>query len=115
MPKTITQAIAEVEQFLRQYAPPGMAAKVYPYTENEDEHRQRPWCGVLVAEVSFFGDRSGCSFMQVDLPHGLAMCAQVERCLLAVLEDWDADGGTDGQEEFERLAYLLKPPEESHA
>lgn len=103
------QAIVQVEHFLQQFAPKGTTPKIYDYFGGESaEREQHPWCGVRVAEVSFVSNRSGCAFMQTDLPHGLAVCAQVERCILAILEGWDMTEGGDGHEEFWRLSTLFK-------
>lgn len=43
-----------------------------------------------VAEVGQDGGKNGWTYMQSDLPHGLAVCAAVERLTLAV-QDGDAD------------------------
>lgn len=57
----------------------------------------------LVAEVDWHNKRGGASYMQVDLPLGLAVCAQVERWLVALMEGWP----DIVIEERRRLAYLL--------
>lgn len=51
--------------------------------------------GPRVAEVSLLlrppgspGSVFGFSFMQGDIPHGLAACAAVERVIIAVVEGW---------------------------
>jgi hypothetical protein len=107
------EAVAKVEEFLQQFCKGDLKAKVYDYLGRGDTLKERPFVGVRVAEVSFFNDRGGCSFMQSDVPEGLAMCAQVERCILATIEDWDADGNGDGEEECERLRYLMTEPVKS--
>lgn len=50
-----------------------------------------PW-GVRIAEVGYSinegdGKASGFTFMQSDLPYGLAVCAQVERLLVTMLAE----------------------------
>lgn len=98
----------------------GFRWKIYDYYNGRAGHlKDRPWTGVRVTEVSISNGTSGGSYMQVDLPWGLAYCAQVERCILALVEGWnqgaeyvDEDGGylsgncTD--EEFWRLTELFE-------
>jgi hypothetical protein len=73
---------------------------------------KRPWCGVRVAEVDFHTKDAGGSYMQVDAPIGLAICAQVERCILALIEGWNEEeprtGGYETDEEFDRLRIAFE-------
>lgn len=94
--------------------------RIYDYYGGSAEGlKSRPWTGARVSEVSVAGPRGGGSYMQIDLPWSLAFCAQVERCILALVEGWnqgaeyvDEDGGylsgncTD--EEFWRLNDFIE-------
>ncbi len=90
---TYTNAIAQVEKFLTKYADKDTSVRIYKWPDST--------VGIRVAEVSFFTDNAGASYMQSDLPYGLAVCAQVERYIIALVEE------TDEEEELSRLAYLL--------
>jgi len=80
------------------------------YDGSAAELTRRPWCGIRVAEVSFHDERGGGSYMQVDAPWGIAVCGQVERCILALIEAWNdsAAPSFETDEEFERLRDLLR-------
>jgi hypothetical protein len=91
----INAATSKVETFLNRFAPQGMKSKVHRWGDSTP----------LVSEVSFSDNRAGCAYMQSDLPWGLAVCAQVERCVVAVSEGWENED--DGKEEFQRLEWLL--------
>lgn len=93
----IEQAKLAVEGHLLRHAPTGLSPKIYTYN---DEVNKRPLAGCIVSEVSFISNSGGCSYMQVDLPWGLAVCAQVERCILAIAEGWEKE---EIDEEFARL------------
>ena len=61
--------------------------------------------GLRVCEVDFWRDRGGgtgggSSFMQVEVPEGLAVCAATERAIISLLEEWPA------QEQYEEIARL---------
>jgi hypothetical protein len=54
---------------------------------------------VRVAEVSFASNSAGFAFMQSDVPHGIAVCALVERLVLDLIDEeslLDADDELDG-------------------
>jgi hypothetical protein len=108
MPKRdkFTEAVTAVEGYLLRHAPKGMTPKIYTYRELDA--RQRPFAGCIVAEVAFDNDRGGCSFMQVDVPWGIAVCGQTERCILAFVEDWPKD---ELDEELQRLSYCFTSAE----
>jgi hypothetical protein len=118
-PLRYAQAIAHVERWLEaeiltsdQRKRDGLRVTIYDYFDRRGaSRRQRPWCGVRVAEVDFHHEHGGASFMQVDSPWGIAVCGQVERCILALIEAWNRDVGQTGSyetdEEFERLRYLF--------
>jgi hypothetical protein len=64
---------------------------------------------IRVAEVGFVqrnatGITGGC-YMQSDLPHGLAVCAQVERYIISLTKNFEPE---EILEERERLLWLLK-------
>ncbi len=109
------KAIEAVEAKLLALAkmPPGYAAKIYDYAldfsskeRDLDKHsKERPYCGIRVAEVSFHNDRGGSSYMQVDVPYGLLTCAAVERILLALVEDWEDE---EIEEEWWRLERVIE-------
>ena len=109
------EAIAKVEAKLLEYAKAvGYQAHIYDYTYSptgkahdiQQSIKERPYCGIRVSEVSFSKANGGCSFMQVDVPHGLAVCAATERVLLALVEEWEEE---EIEDEFWRLQELLKP------
>lgn len=109
-PMGYAEAVAYVENFLGEIAlsdearADGYVCTIYDYFDGEPAKLAgRPWVGIRVAEVAFHKPRSGASYMQVDVPWGIAVCAQVERCLLALIEGWD----NETAEEFERLAFLF--------
>lgn len=82
-----------------------------PQTEPPDAKRLRS-IGLRVAEVSFWKPApgstperplgGGCSYMQVDVPWGAAVCLLTERLILAYAEGWTAE---EIAEEGERLVY----------
>jgi hypothetical protein len=99
----------------------GVQCSIYDYHDgNADNLKKRPWTGVRVAEVSFHTKGGGSSFMQVDMPWGVAVCGQVERCILALVEGWnrnakwveEGDSGyfdmDDTDAEFWRLGHLFE-------
>ncbi len=59
------------------------------YTVDIHMWERNEWIGVHVSEVSISTTNRGTSWMQADKPHGLAVCAQVERVLLAYVDDTD--------------------------
>lgn len=75
--------------------------------------------GPRVAEVGFTtkhkpddladGGMSGGVYMQCDAPHGIAVCAQAERYLIALMLGPDAEGWPPDniEEEWERLTTLI--------
>lgn len=72
--------------------------------------------GARVAEVSFeFGEpgtvgSGGAAFMQVDVPHGLAVCAAVERLIIAMCAgDWPVD---ELEDDKWRLVQAIWPAKE---
>lgn len=90
---------------------------VYDYHDgNAANLIKRPWTGVRVSEVDISCSTGGGSYMQVDMPWGVAFCGQVERCILALVECWnepvqkDSDGTEwgDTDSEFWRLGYLIE-------
>ncbi len=101
----------------------GYTAKVYDYFDGDAENgtqslTDRPFCGVRVSEVDFSNSRGGGSYMQTEAPWGIAVCGQVERCILALIEGWNDETNSytadDGEEygetdaEFLRLDELFK-------
>ncbi len=74
---------------------PGWTVDIYTWPRDE-------WVGVRVAEVSISTASAGTSWMQSDLPHGLAVCAQVERVLLEYVGECD-----DLDHELDALDRLL--------
>ncbi len=119
-------AITHTEQWLNSVhlrgedAARGFTWKIYDYYDRDEQGlAERPWVGVRVSEVSIASPAGGASYMQVDQPWGIAICAQVERCILALVEGWNRDaeyvpedGGymplADTDEEFWRLSGLLE-------
>lgn len=67
--------------------------------------------GPRVAEVGWTSDdrRSGWTFMQGDVPWGLAVCAQVERVLITEMYLEDSD---ETENEVGRLLWLLNQERE---
>lgn len=76
--------------------------------------------GFRVAEVGFTrrsdAGVGGSSYMQVDVPQGLAVCAAVERAVIALVEEWeypfpldgdDVDELSEQRSELWRLAFLI--------
>ena|SRR5579864_1736438 len=107
MMKKFREAVASVEGYLLRHAPKGMTPTIYTYQEltRQQKAPRRPWAGVMVSEVSFHSDLAGCSFMQVDVPWGIAVCGQTERCILAFIENWPEE---EKQEELDRLSYCFQ-------
>lgn len=101
----------------------GWTCSVFDYFDGDETRlRERPWLGVRISEIGVSGPTAtgsaGASWMQGELPWGLAFCAQAERCILALIECWndaevDADHiiqGTD--EEFDNFALLIEESNE---
>lgn len=65
----------------------------------------------LVAEVDFHNEVGGSCYMQVDYPHGIAICGQVERWIVALMGDW-CDADEIVREERRRLSWFLTPDPE---
>jgi hypothetical protein len=95
----------------------GFAWHVVDYHDGDEGNLlKRPWTGVRVAEVDCHNKSGGGSYMQVDMPWGVAMCGQVERCILALVENWNRDVYTDDageswgetDNEFWRLKHLFE-------
>jgi hypothetical protein len=117
---TYDEAIAKVKEKLLEYAkvPAGYQCSIYDYALNfstkqrdlEQHAKDHPYCGIRVAEVSFSNASGGCSYMQVDVPWGIAVCAQTERVLLALVEGWDED---EIEEEYWRLEQCFAVQEKS--
>lgn len=62
------------------------------YCWDNDDAKRKAVLGPRVAEVDFVRGNSGSSFMQVDLPHGAAVCLCAERLIIAYAEgDWGED------------------------
>lgn len=98
-------AVTEVEESLREWdreIPPGWTVELVQWNVES----------VRIAEVSYASpdNKAGASFMQSDLPWGLAVCAQAERCVLARMYDWSADeiANEDGT-----LHWLVNQPREA--
>jgi hypothetical protein len=90
----------------------GVVVSIIDYFDRECSARhERPWCGVRVVEVDFHTKNAGASYVQVEAPIGLAVCAQVERCLLALIEGWNAEteqsANHETDEEFDRLRSVF--------
>lgn len=94
---SIEIAIEKVKAYIYQKCikEPGYVVDIHIWPLNE-------WIGIRVAEVSISNDTSGASWMQSDIPHGLAVCAQTERVLLAYVTDSD-----DPDSELLSLGELL--------
>ena len=87
--KTMPKALYAAKLFLEQFGP---SPSVYIWYQN-----QRPplHIGLRVAEVSYVshnpdGTVVGSSYMQSD-PDGLAVCAAVERLIIAYMQDEDVE------------------------
>ena len=116
------RAIEEVETWLLKETVPKIdrartRVKIWDYFDGDVEKgsKDRPLCGVRVAEVSYMrempsGGMAGASYMQGDMPWGVAFCGQVERCILSLVENWPEAEQTD---EFDRLLYLVKLSEQT--
>ena len=121
-PLSYEEAIVTTENWLatniltREQREEGMLVGIFDYHDRkEDGIEKRPWAGVRVAEVSFHvPGRGGGSYMQVDAPWGIAVCGQVERCILALVEGWNSQVDTLGEgyaetdDEFWRLGHLFE-------
>lgn len=118
-PMEYTEALTYVETWLTRHhlsdedRAQGYAWKIHDYLDrNPQGLAKRPWVGVRVAEVSVSCPTGGGSYMQVDAPWGIAICAQVERCILALIEGWnrDAEHGymDETDEEFWRLSSIIR-------
>lgn len=122
---TVEEAVETVEEFIlacHQEHPncdkqTALNLEVSVYTwgsaRNAFDPDRHPCVGFRVAEVSTWlpnqtGGGAGASWMQTEAPDGTAVCAQAERCVIALVEDWDA-AVQDGeiQEEFWRLAFAM--------
>src|ERR1700757_1183717 len=86
-PMPYVEAIPYVEKFLAETVklPDGWVCNIYDYFDGDADvgpHslNDRPYVGVRVAEVSFHTTNGGSSYMQTDIPWGIAFCGQVERC-----------------------------------
>ena len=99
MCKTLEEALELVKKQIASKCKvqPGWTVDVYMWPALTD-----PYVGIRVAEVSISTTNAGCSWMQSDLPRGLAVCAQVERVLLEYTTD-----GSDIDMELDRLDLLL--------
>lgn len=105
---SIQSAKRRVEKFILEHLSNRTNEQVKIYTW--DSKRNTKLIGIRVAEVSVVqvrskGGLSGYSWMQVDLPYGLAVCAQAERLMLAYLEKWPDD---ELAEEEWRMAFAMK-------
>lgn len=93
----------------------GFAWHVYDYLDRDPAKLiERPWLGVRVSEVDISYSNGGSSYMQTDMPWGVAFCGQVERCIIALIECWNEDATADGpnygdtEDEFWRLGHLVE-------
>ena len=100
----------------------GFRWHVYDYHDGDPAKlKDRPWAGVRVSEVDVSCPTGGGSYMQVDMPWGVAVCGQVERCILALVEGWNqnpyipsaGDPWYDTDDEFWRLTNLLEEAEKT--
>lgn len=114
MPKrqSFASAVASVEGYLLRHAPIGLTPKIYTYRTLAKHATKWTPAGCMVAEVSFTNERGGVSFMQVDVPWGIAVCGQAERCILAFTEKWPKE---ELNEELERLSYCFTSSEVPNA
>jgi hypothetical protein len=84
------------------------------YDRTPAKRKERKWVGVRVAEIDCSCPNAGASYMQTDMPWGIAFCGQVERCIIALIECWNDGASADGpnygetDEEFWRLNNLLE-------
>ena len=107
---TYKAAIRKVERHLLKNFGTGFTqVKIYDWA-NGDIKNVKPSVGPRVSEVSFSswnvdGTGHGCSFMACD-PDGLAVCAQVERYIVALINSWRPE---EIAEELDRLNFLLRP------
>lgn len=96
----LTAAVQRIVKVLQeQETPPGFTVSLVTWS--------LPEAGFRVAEVDWVRDdrKAGASFMQSDLPYGLAVCAQAERAIItaAFMDDED-----ETQTEIDRLLYLIR-------
>ena len=82
-----------------------LTCTVYLYVDKVSNRKRRPWVGVRVAEISFYNASGGASFMQVDIPYGLLLCAAVERYILALVDGWE---DIEIEEELWRLEEVVR-------
>ena len=102
-----TKAIKKVQMHLASHALNGAEVSIYFWHDQIPEISKRPLAGIRVAEVSFSVGLSGASFMQSD-PDGLAVCAQVERCIIAYAEGWPI---TEIEYALDLLDFMFQPKE----
>lgn len=126
MKLTYRQAIKKVEEFLTEHLltdeqkqKGNTTVTIHDWYGNDDrkvasrERKKRPWVGVRVSEVSIVtrpaegGGLWGSSYMQSDFPFGMAFCAEVEKCIIALIEDWNDGAQQETDEEFERLKWII--------
>lgn len=100
-------ALSRVTQYIQQHpaTPPGFTVSITTW--------DLPDAGLRVAEVDWVSAdrRAGATFMQRDLPFGLAVCAQVERCVITVALLGDDEDEVES--EFASLNFLLSDQKET--
>lgn len=65
--------------------------------------------GLRVRAVTYLVGEELFSWDEDDIPDGLAVCAQVERCILALMMRQDTDVSTRVSDEFARLERAIVP------
>lgn len=102
MSMTIDEALTAAKAYIARILEATPEQKVGIYLWPTD-----PNVGIRVAEVSVSTGSAGASWMQSDLPHGLVVCAQVERVLLEYV-----GGGDDLDLELCQLEVAFGPKED---
>lgn len=104
------RAVSTVEAFLTSAVPLTMDDPKCRVIVNDTYRSSDPQVVVQVTEVSIMGNvnghRGGISWMQDNLPWGLAVCAAAERLIVALRDDHDTDAIEDAQS---ALLWLFSP------
>lgn len=88
--RATSEVVAFLNNELKAEGKKDVTAKIYRWDESNPTRESV--LGPRVAEVDFLRGNGGSSFMQVDLPHGAAVCLCAERLIIAYAEgDWGDD------------------------
>lgn len=93
----LQEATERIRKVLQEYAPEGFTATILAW--------DLPEAGLRVAEVDWSDGKAGAAFMQSDLPHGLAVCAQTERAIITAAFMNDED---ETEREIDLLRFLVR-------